>query len=270
MSIAATVNATINRIPPGRIFGYEVFPEYREAPQAVMRAVGRRVEDGYGLKRLTKGRFYRPRWDAVGEAPVSNAELLRDVLYRDGRRIGYVTGPALYNRLKLTTQVPEVIAVASNRAAQIKNFGTIRIKIVPRRAPINKSTIPLLEILDVLRDAKKIHGASVKAVLDLVADRVAELAPPAQRKLQRLALDYYGAGARALLREILAWNEQQVLPVLSTSINPTTRFHFGADHNPWPDARQWNIPTTCTENAGDGTPLADPLVPQVGPLDVQG
>ena len=69
------------------------------------------------------------------------------MLYRNGQRCGYITGPALYSRLGLSTQVPKTIAVAANRAAQTKDFGTIRIKLVPRRAPITDSTVPLLGLL---------------------------------------------------------------------------------------------------------------------------
>ena len=128
MSIAATVNRTIDRAPTGRIFGYEVFPKYRESPGAVVRAVNRSVENRR-LKRVAKGRFYKPRRGALGDIPVSDGERLRDALYRNGRRAGYVTGPALYNRMGLTTQVPKTIAIAVNRATQIKDFGTIRVKL---------------------------------------------------------------------------------------------------------------------------------------------
>lgn len=247
MSTAATVNETIDRIPPGRIFGYEVFPEYQKAPEAVVRAVGRRV-GRQGLKRLAKGRFYTPKQGVLGELPISDAELLRDALYRGNRRIGYITGPALYNRLGLTTQVPKTVAVASNRAAQTKDFGTIRIKMVPRHAPINDSTIPLLETLDVLRDAKNIQDADIDNVLQTLAARIKALAPAEQRKLQRLALDFYNAGTRALLGVLITRNQQDVLPALGRSINPTTHFKFGIDPNKWPEATAWNIRRSCTSH----------------------
>ena len=111
MSVAASVNRTIDQAPTGRIFGYEVFPQYREAPGAVVRAVNRGVENRR-LKRIAKGRFYKPRKGALGDVPVSDEERLRDALYRNGRRVGYVTGPALYNRLGLTTQMPKTVAIA--------------------------------------------------------------------------------------------------------------------------------------------------------------
>lgn len=160
MSVAAIVNQTIDRVIPGQIFGYEVFLQYREAPEAVVRAVNRCVDNGR-LKRAEKGRFYKPRKGIFGDFPISDEALLRDMLYRNGQRCGYITGPVLYNRLGLATQVPKTIIIATNRAAQTKDFGTIRIKLVSRRVPINEPTVPLLETLDALRDARKMPDAGV-------------------------------------------------------------------------------------------------------------
>ena len=240
MSIAAAINQTIDRMTPGRIFGYEVFPQYREAPGAVVRAVNRGVENRR-LKRAAKGRFYKPRKGVLGDIPLSDEERLRDVLYRNGRRSGYITGPALYNRLGLTTQIPRTIMIATNRAAQTKDFGTIRIKMVPRRAPIGDSTVPLLEMLDVLRDAKNVPDAGVGRVIEEMAKRLMDLTPGERKKLQRLALDYYNAGARAVLGMLLTRCGREVSPALRASINPTTRFNLGIDPEDWPEARAWNM-----------------------------
>ena len=240
MSIAAAVYKTIDRIPPGKIFGYDIFPEYQKAPEAVVRAVGRRV-DRQKLKRLEKGRFYTPKQGILGEVPIGDGEKLRNVLYSRGKRRGYITGPALYNRWGLTTQVPKTISIAANRPAQTKDFGTIRIKIVPRRAPINGSTVPLLEILDAFRDAKKVPDARVENVLDELTKLLKELAPDKLKKLQQFAVNYYNAGARALLGALLTRNAQEILPALRASLNPTTNFRLGLDLKKWPEARAWNI-----------------------------
>ena len=79
MSIAATVNQIVDRMSPGRIFGCEVFPQYRDAPGAVVRAVNRCVDSGQ-LKRVSKGRFYRPRKRVLGDIPVSDAARARRVI----------------------------------------------------------------------------------------------------------------------------------------------------------------------------------------------
>ena len=240
MSIAAAVNQTLDRMAPGQIFGYEVFPQYREAPGAVVRAVNRSVESGR-LRRVAKGRFYRPRKGVLGYMPVSDEARVQDIVYRNGRRCGYITGPTLYNRLGLTTQAPKMITVATNRSAQTKDFGTIRVKLIPRRAPISNATIPLLELLDALRNARKIPDAGVGSVLKTLGRLLLGLTPAKRKELQRLAVDYYNAGTRALLGLLLTRNGQKVLPTLASSINPTTRFDLGMNPSDWPEAREWNI-----------------------------
>lgn len=240
MSIAATVNRTIDRMKPGRIFGYEVFPQYQGTPDAVVRAVNRSVDKGR-LKRVAKGRFCRPRKGMIGDMIVSDEARVRDILYSNGQRCAYITGPALYNRMGLTTQVPKTISVATNRTAQTKDFGTIRIKLVPRRAPISESTVPLLEILDTLRDARKIPDVEMGRILKELGKRLMDLTLAERKALQRLAVDYYNAGTRALLGMLLMRNGQGTLPTLKASINPITRFKLGVDPEVWPEARAWNI-----------------------------
>ena len=240
MSIAATVNQTIDRLPFGRIFGYEVFPQYREAPGAVVRAVNRRVENRR-LERVGKGRFYRPRKGALGVVPVGDDERLRDALYRNGRRVCYITGPALHNRLGLTTQVPKTVAIGVNRATQTKDFGTIRMKLLSKRAPISDSTVPFLEILDVLQDARRVPAANLARVIQAMAERLSRLTPTERKELQRLALDYYNPGTRALLGMLLTRCQADVMQALKASLNPTTHFHLGIDPGEWPESGAWNI-----------------------------
>lgn len=240
MSIAAAVNKIIDRAPTGRIFGYEVFPQYRESPGAVVRAVNRGV-DNQRLRRVAKGRFCKPRKGAFGDVPIGDEERLRDVLYRNGRRVGYITGPALYNRAGFTTQMPTTITIAVNGATRIKDFGTIRMKLLSRRAPISNSTVPLLEILDILRDAKKVPDANVERVIQAMSKRLTELAPVEIKRLQRLALSYYNPGTTALLGLLLSRCQKDVLPTLKGSLNPTTRFDLGIDPADWPESRTWHI-----------------------------
>lgn len=240
MTITATVKQTIDHIPPGTVFGYEVFEDYPSAPEAVVQAVNRCVLE-QRLQRLVKGRFYTPKKGLLGPMKVSDDEILRDALFRDGRRRGYITGPALYNRMGLTTQMPRTVTVAASRASQVKDFGTLRIKFVERRTPITEATVPLLELLDILRDAKKVPDASVSRVLDAVAKRLENLTPAQLERLQRLAIDFYNASSRALLGVILEGIGQTILPALRASINPTTRFQLELDIDSWPQARAWNI-----------------------------
>ena len=117
----------------------------------------------------------------------------------------------------------------------------MRLKLLSRRAPISASTVPLLEILDILRDARKVPGANVERVIQEMAERLTELKPAEVKKLQRFALDYYNPGTRALLGVLLTRCQREVLPALKASLNPTTRFDMGIDPDEWPESRAWNI-----------------------------
>ena len=119
MSIAATVNQTVEDFAPGRIFGYSDLPSYREAPGAAVRALSRLAETNQ-ITRVAKGRYCKPKQGVLGVLKPTDQELIRDMLYRDGRLRGYVTGPALYNRLGLTTQIPKTVTIALNGAGRKK------------------------------------------------------------------------------------------------------------------------------------------------------
>ncbi|PCI45027.1 MAG: hypothetical protein COB51_09410 [Moraxellaceae bacterium] len=82
------------------------------------------------LERLSKRKFYVPKKGLLGKRKPSDNELIRAVLYENGRLRGCVTGAALYNRPGLTTQVPRTVTVAFNGGRQERAFGTIRIKTV--------------------------------------------------------------------------------------------------------------------------------------------
>ena len=117
----------------------------------------------------------------------------------------------------------------------------MRIKLLTRRAPISDSTVPLLEILDILRDVRRVPDANVERVVRQMTKRLTELTPAEMKKLQRFALDYYNPGTRALLGMLLTRCRRDVLPALKVSLNPTTRFDLGIDPDEWPESRAWNI-----------------------------
>ena len=76
---------------------------------------------------------------------------------------------------------------------------------------------------------------------EMAEDVNLDVEPSRRKKLQRMAVDYYNAGTKALLGLLLTRNGQEVLPELRASINPTTRFNLGIDPQDWPEARGWNI-----------------------------
>lgn len=240
MSIAQTIQNTVESMPAGQIFGYQELPIYTKSPSAVIKAIGRMVSDKR-LERFSKGKFYVPKKGLLGIRKPSDGELIRSILYKDGRLCGYVTGMSLYNQLGLTTQVPRTISISYNGGRQEKEFGTIRIKTVVTRIPIQEKDVKLLQYLDALKDIKKILDSDVNLTLEIIRRYISELSDCEQERLVKLAQNYYSPQVRALVGLLFTSLKLSVPRSLARSLNPTTTYKLKLDQSKWPMTKEWNI-----------------------------
>lgn len=240
MNIAQTIKNSVKAMPAGQIFGYQELPNYSQSPSAVIKVISRMVSEKR-LERLSKGKFYVPKKGVLGLRKPSDAELVRSVLYKDGRVCGYVTGLSLYNQLGLTTQVPRTITVACNGGRQEKEFGTIRIKKIVTRIPIKEQDVKLLQYLDALKDIKKIPDSDVNTSLKIIRKYIFELSASDQMRLLTLVQGYYSPQTRALLGLLFTSLNLSVPRSLALSLNPTTVYKLKLDQSNWSKAREWNI-----------------------------
>ena len=240
MSIAQTVRQSIESMPSGQIFGYRELPDYTVSPSAVIKAVGRMVFENQ-LERFSKGKFYVPEKGMLGVRKPSDGELVRSMLYKDGRLRGYVTGLSLYNRLGLTTQVTRIITIALNGGRQEKDLGTIRIKAVVTRIPVEENDIRLLQYLDALKDIKTIPDSDINLSLKIMRRKISDLTRREKTRLSTLSEKYYSPRARALVGLLFSSLGLSVAESLSRSLNPTTIYKLKLDQTDWPMAKEWNI-----------------------------
>ncbi len=240
MSIAQIIQNTVEAMPAGQIFGYQELPSYAKSPSAVIKAISRLVSDKR-LERFSKGKFYVPKKGLLGIRKPSDGELIRSMLYKDGRLRGYVTGLSLYNQLGLTTQVPRTITVAYNGGRQDKEFGTIRIKTIVTRIPIKEKDVKLLQYLDALKDIKKILDSDINLTLEIMRRYISELSECEQGRLVKLAQNYYSPQVKALIGLLLTSLKLFVPSSLVRSLNPTTIYKLKLDQSKWSRAKEWNI-----------------------------
>jgi len=240
MSIAQTIQSSIDNMPPGQLFGYQDLPVYAKSPSAVIKAIGRMVTSEK-LKRFSKGKFYIPKQGKLGLRKPSDSELIRSMLYKNGRLFGYITGLSLYNRLGLTTQLPRTITIACNGGRQEKELGTIRIKTIVTRLPIQEENIKLLQYLDVLKDIKKIPDSDINLSLKIMSNLIEALSELQRKQLLDLAIDYYSPQTRALIGLIFSTLEFPLPDKLALSLNPTTTYKLKLDQSIWVKAKYWNI-----------------------------
>jgi hypothetical protein len=171
----------------------------------------------------------------------NDSELLKSCLYRRGQRTGYITGAALYNKLGISTQQPRTIEVATTGSRQEKNFGTIKVRLVVASAPVSDQNVPLLELLDVLKNVKSISDSSPAEVIRWLSGTISRLEETVVKDLQDLALKYYSPSTKALLGFIVSCVGFHPIPELKKSLSPVTKYNIGINEAEWPNAREWSI-----------------------------
>jgi hypothetical protein len=99
------------------------------------------------IMKLSKGKFYKPELTPFGELPPDQYQVVKDLLERNRKIIGYITGLGVYSQLGLTTQISNVIQIGRNELRPTLVRGRYKIKFVKHKNARTKDNIPLLQRL---------------------------------------------------------------------------------------------------------------------------
>lgn len=183
------------------------------------------------------------RQSVFGELGPGDKELIQLLLFDDnGNRIGYVTGPALYNKLWLTTQVPAHINVASTVKRKPIKIRFMRVSFAKSYCKITDENYRFLEILDALRGFKRISDLDEKMVVKRLSVIIKELTVRETQQLVECALEY-PPRVRAFLGAILARQRRLGLGFekLAASLNQATIYCLRISQDVMATATLWNI-----------------------------
>jgi hypothetical protein len=148
------------------------------------------------------------RMTPFGEIGPGEEELVQLLLFDDrGNQVAYVTGPALHNRMRLTTQVPAHIEVASVVKRNPVRIKTMKVSFVKSYANITNENVPLLEILDTLKGFKRIADLDEQMVIKRLTAIIDGLTVTETQQLIDYGLEY-PPRTRALLGAILAMQKR--------------------------------------------------------------
>lgn len=240
MSVSEKINRQIKDIPEDISFGYEQLLIAPGEFQSAAKALERLRKKGT-IKRISKGRFYRPRMTIFGEKHPNEEQLLKPYLYKKGKRIAYITGLSLYNQLGLTTQIPTKWQIASRDKRIFITAEAIQASAVKSYVDVSDDNYQLLGLLDALKDLKQIPDVDMQSALTIFKTRIGALPQQQQEETIGYALSY-PPRVRALLGAIL-----EALPYalditkLKESLNPLTKYTLGIDETLLKSAANWNI-----------------------------
>ena len=113
------------------------------------------------LKQFYKGIYYKPSKNIFGEMPLDKNKVIikKYIKDKDGNIKGYITGAKLFNQLRLTTQVPNIINIVTNECKNYNEYRNKRLGVIIRqpKIKIDNDNYKYLQLFDIINNKDKIH-----------------------------------------------------------------------------------------------------------------
>jgi hypothetical protein len=193
------------------------------------------------LRKLSKGKFYKPRVTGFGELKPDTYQIVKDLLYKNKNVIGYLTGFSVFNSLFLTTQVSNTIQIGYNSEKKAISRGMYKISFVKQANRITENNISLLQILDSIKFIKDIPDTTQDKSCNRFVAIIKELTPERLDQLKKLVLKY-NASTRALTGALIDMLEDNSdTGKIFESLNPATTYNFSISAQTLPTKEKWRI-----------------------------
>jgi len=245
MKVTQKIEKQIRKIKEGTTFKYQQLSIEPSEYSATAKALERFIEKGI-IKRVSTGVFYKPKQTIFGELKPNEEELLKPYLFQNNQRIAYITGISLYNRMGLTTQIPKNIKIASRDKRITISIGNIKGTPVKSYVDVTDKNFYLLELLDALKDFKKIPDLDKNSAIKIISNRLKKLNTKEIKQIIKCAL-FYPPRVRAFLGALLENNDTLINPktiglkILKKSLNPLSEYNYGISKKILSTAPNWNI-----------------------------
>lgn len=240
MKTSNYIGDKINKLPKGYVFTYTNFLSEATKREAVIKHLNRMVVAGK-IEKLSKGKYYKAQSTVFGNVFPEQYQIVKDLLEKNGKLRGYLTGYGYFNAMGFTTQVSNTIQIAKNETRPSLQRGRFKVAFIKQKNTITKQNISLLRLLDVIRLIKEIPDTTINTSCVRLLELLKVVSNQEQEQLKKLALKY-PPSTRALLGALLEQiNADQNLETLKKSLNPITTYTFLVSETIVPTAKNWNI-----------------------------
>lgn len=238
MAVMKQIRKILDTTPPGRVLTIADFDVPQERQPALVKALSRLVADG-SIQKIAKGRYYKPKQTVFGTLKPPVTEVVKDLLERNGRLVGYMTGTAAFAQLGLTTQITSSITIGTNKYRRPLKRGEYTVSFLVQPNAITQENIPLLLILDALKLLREIPATSPDDCVRGVGRLIAVLSEGDRERLAALA-ENYAPYVRALLGAVLD-NLGADTYGLRATLNGVTTYKLPVTAQALPTKSAWNI-----------------------------
>jgi predicted transcriptional regulator of viral defense system len=237
MSVAKITRDFVESMPYGKLFTYDDVPS--KAKSSVAIELSRLFKKGV-VKKVSKGKYYKPKIQPFGEVEPSSNEKISSYL-DSAKGASYETGFNSFRKLGLTTQVAKTTTIATNKPYRKVQVDNVILKFIPKRVDVAEEDISLVQILDALKDINKIPATTPSKALEYLKEIIKSENIENQKKLAQYSMDYTPR-TRALLGAILKdiGNREDAYELKQT-LNPLTKYKLGIDDSVFSNKTYWNI-----------------------------
>ena len=108
-----------------------------------------------------RGIYYIPHENIFGKMLLGNRQIIqyKYIINKEGDIKGYITGAKLFNEVHLTTQVPNVIDIATNECKNFNKYVNKELNVVIRKPKmlINNENYKYLQLFDLIENKDNIE-----------------------------------------------------------------------------------------------------------------
>jgi len=222
MSAYKTIEEKIRKLRPGSIVSLDQFVDF--GSRTAIATALTRLTKSQVIIRLRRGMYMKPKQSKFGPLPPSKDEMLAAITNR-GKK-SYSAGLSAYNEMGLTSQVPNSYILRGGRSDLKFVLGGTNINIKAGKSPKFKSDIPLLMILDSIREIRLIPDSTLAETIQILRNKILILDKNAKIRLVDLSLKDKPF-VRAFVGAVIDECNPEITFRLSKSLNPLTTYKIG-------------------------------------------
>ena len=139
---------------------------------AVRQSVKRLVASGF-LERYDNGIYYIPKRGGLLEKSYLDPSMviIRKYVENQSNKYGYITGLSFANQLGLTTQMPAVIEIVTNREStngRMLMVGNQKVRVKKSSISVSEDNAELLQLLDAIGQAERYTELTIEETVDIL------------------------------------------------------------------------------------------------------
>jgi Family of unknown function (DUF6088) len=235
------IELRLQQLSVGEVFDNSYFNIESNKITTLAKLLSRKVEEGQ-LARLAKGKYYKPKNTMFGTLAPVMQQVVKGFTQKNGKTVGYITGIKAYQERRLTTQIPTIIDIAiQGKAKPFQKVGNYQFRFVTRNFPFTEDQVPVLQLLDALKDIKRIPDAPVTETIQTIKEIMQQMTIDEVQVMVELAKNY-PPFVKALLGAIVQEVHPNIqLMSLFKALNPLSVYKIGVKDNGLRFQKLWKI-----------------------------